>query len=220
MTNASLPWLCMTSYDAENSGDEHLIKRHICHGLTGFFLLLASACATTSLNYVWYDVEYEDIPVKKILVIGVFKEPGAREYFEDEFVLQLKSIGTGAYSAYRLLPDETRVNRDVIIRTMEDMQIDAVLVSSIVETRESGSYDTSNVLSGTSGFYGYYVLCCQLAVTQGYEVMIETKIFSREYDRLIWTSLSETVLEGTLRDILKKSFVPAVIGDLKEKRLL
>jgi hypothetical protein len=207
-------------WKADDSGEWHLIKKYVCYGLTGLFLLLASACATTSLNYVWYDVEYQDIPIKKILVIGVFQKPGANEYFEDEFVLQLKSIGTGAYAAYRLLPDETRVNRDVIISTMEELQVDAVLVSRIVETRESGSYDTSNVLSGTSGFYGYYVLCCQLAVTQGYEVMIETKIFSREYDHLIWTSVSETVLEGTLRDILKKSFVPTVISDLKEKRLL
>lgn len=83
---------------------------------------------------------------------------------------------------------------------------------------EVGRYETYPTQIN-SGFYDYYVLCCESTVSEGYVAMIETKIFDATYDKLVWSAMYESAFISPFENSIS-SFVSIVVKDLHDEKLL
>ena len=179
-----------------------------------------NSCSTTALTAVWKDSAYQGGPMKKVLVIGVFKEQNIKRFFEDEFARQLKPRGVDAVPSYTIFPEEDILDKTTITEKMKELKMDSVLVTRVADVEDVTGYDTYPTHVDPGGdFYDYYVMCCETTVSLGYVVVLETKIFEEKYDKLIWSALSETSLQRS-REYTVKLFIETAIKDLHVKRLI
>ena len=58
-------------------------------------LCLPASCATTKMTDVWKDDNYRGT-IRKVVVIGIFKEPDTRKIFEDDAGRKRKHLGRAA----------------------------------------------------------------------------------------------------------------------------
>ena len=63
-------------------------------------LSVAGCAASTKIVNQWTSPDYTSPRFKKIMVIGVTKQPSIRRTFEDEFVTKLKAAGVEALPSY------------------------------------------------------------------------------------------------------------------------
>jgi hypothetical protein len=187
-------------------------------------LLIMNSCATTRLTHVWEDSAYSGGPLRKIMVIGVFRQDSERRYFEDEFTRWLKAEGTDTVQGYKILPEDEMPDgqlptRQEVVSKMKELGVDSVLITRLVDVNNVEAYETYPPAMRVEGFYGYYALCCQYMVTLQYNVVFDSKIFERKNDQLIWSAASRTVIEGSFDSTLR-SFIPAVISNLRNRKLI
>ncbi len=187
-------------------------------------LLIINSCATTRLTHVWEDSSHTPGPLRKVMVVGVFRQESERRYFEDEFTRQLKARGTDAVQGYKILPEDEMPDgqmptRETVVSKMKELGVDSVLITRLVDVNDVEAYDTFPPVMRVQGFYGYYALCCQYMVTLQYNVVFDSKIFETKDDKLIWSASSRTVVEGSLDNTLR-SFIPAIISNLYGRKLI
>ena len=145
------------------------MNRKIClYGVLAITsLIISNSCVTSALKSVWDDSTYKGGPLKKILVIAVDRNPTVRRMLENRFSDQLTARGTQAISSYTLFGEDEILDREMIMKKIHELGIDSVLVTTIVDVKDVGTYDTYPT-HVDSGFYDYYVLCCESAVSEGY----------------------------------------------------
>jgi hypothetical protein len=196
-------------------------KKYFFYGfLSLIFLVNMTSCATTALTSVWKDRVYQGGPLKKILIIGVFREPNVKRYFEAAFAQELKAVGVDAVPSYSVFPADEILNKEIITDKIKELKMDSVLVTRVIDVRDSGEYETYPTHVNPGGdFYDYYVTCCQSIVSSGYVVMLETKIFEEKYDKLLWSATSESSLQRYREDTIR-SFISAAINDLRYRNLV
>jgi hypothetical protein len=188
--------------------------------MTLLSVIFMNACATTALTSVWKNETYQGGPLRKILIIGVDRNPGMKRLLEDEFVFQLKAKGIDAVPSHAVLPEDAVMGKEMITAKISELRIDSVLITSLVDVKETEAYESPNFFApnNPNGFYGYYMECCY-SVTLGYNVEIETRIFDSHYDKLIWSALSATVLEPAPEKTIK-SYIAAIVSELQNEKLL
>jgi len=178
--------------------------------------LLLTSCASTILTAVWKDESFTG-PVRKMAVIGIFKTPAIRNFFEDEFSRQLKTRGIEAVAGYTLIPVDDQSDKDIVASKLRNVGIDYVLVTRLVDRKTVQTYVPGQAYV-VPGYYrswgGYY----QYAYTPGYMVedvyaYAETNIYDVKYDKLIWSAHSETEISGMNQELIR-SFVNLMIGRL------
>jgi len=181
-------------------------------------LLFLNTCATTQFNSVWKDKAYQGGPLKEVLIIGVAKKPAVRTYFEETFAQRLKIRGVDAIPSNIVLPGSEMLKKETIIRKVNELKIDSVLVTKLVDVKDVGTYETSPASVSGTGYYGYYSRSYQ-TVSLGRNIVLITRIFDAKSEKLIWSALSETVLEGNPESVLD-SFIPAIIQQMEEAKLI
>jgi hypothetical protein len=182
--------------------------------IVGGFLL--TACASTILTAVWKDESFTG-PVRKIAVIGIFKTPAIRNFFEDEFSRQLKTHGIEAVAGYTLIPADDQSDKDIVASKLKNVGMDYVLVTRLIDKKTVQTYVPGQAYV-VPGYYrswgGYY----QYAYTPGYLVediyaYAETNIYDVKNDKLIWSARSETEISGMNQELIR-SFVKLMIDRL------
>jgi len=193
-------------------------KFNFCRILPIICLVFLNACATTQFDSVWKDETYQGSPLKKVLIIGVAKKPEIRRYFEEIFAQQLKNRGVDALPSNIVLPESGMLKKETIITKVNELKIDSVLVTKLVDVKDVGTYETSPTYVSGGGYYGYYSQSYQ-TVSLGRNVVLITRIFDANSEKLIWSALSETVLEGSPESVID-SFIPAIMKQLEEGKLI
>ena len=185
-----------------------------CLMIISSFLL--TSCATTILTTVWKDESFKG-PVGKIAVIGIFKTPAIRNFFEDEFSRQLKTHGIEAVASYTIIPIDDQSDKDIVASKLRNLGMDYVLVTRLVDRKTVQTYVPGQAYV-VPGYYrswgGYY----QYAYTPGYMVediyaFAETNIYDVKNDKLIWSARSETEISGMNQELIR-SFVKIMIDRL------
>lgn len=195
--------------------------------------LFCASCSTTTMGTVWADKNYQGGKIKKIFVIGVSKDPTVRRVFEDEFVDQLKSLGTDAVPSYSLIPSEKMIDKPTVESKMKEVGADGVIVTTLVDQK------TQRVQSSTSyydrGYYGYYSRSynAQYArhrtTSYEYEVFnLETNLYEIRNQKMIFSSLSDTQIpyaqpgtfsEGSVNKAIKE-LIKNIVKRLSESHLI
>ena len=182
-------------------------------------LTTLTACAPTTLHQIWRDDAYHGGHLKKILIVGVDRSDTVRSLLEDVFAEHLGAGGAEAVQSYRIFSEEEALDKRVFASKVSELQADAVLIVTLKDVADTGIYETyPSVTTQSSGFYGYYLQCCQI-VSIGRNVVIETRIFDARKDKLIWSAVTETIFEGSA-EVVIRSFVPVIIAELQKSTLL
>jgi hypothetical protein len=159
---------------------------------------LLAACASTSLVNQWKSPDYTGGPMRKVMVVGVAKQPGVRRVFEDEFVTKLKAAGVEAIPSYTQIGDDVLADPAAVEQAVAKLGADGVMVTRLVkrdkETQVTGGYYGPVAPMGLHGWYssawaGYY----EPATVYQYDVVtLETSLYSPQQSKLVWSGTTET----------------------------
>ena len=183
--------------------------------VAGFFL--TSGCTTTKLLSVWKDPEYTGTP-RHIMVIGMMANLALKTQFEEEFVRELRARGVDAVAGSSHLPAGTILQKDVIEGKMRDVGADTVLITRVIDRRSIESMAPSP--PGMNQWYGYYSYSSG-ALSSSMMASTQTNIYDLKTERLIWTAVSDTWIQGSEDNLyLIRTFVPVVIKRLAEEKII
>ena len=187
------------------------------------FLLLIS-CATTKQVKVWKDASYQG-KLKKILVIGVSQLPLMRNFFESEFVDQLKARGVEGVVSNKIIPPEKMRDKEAVLSAIKGMGIEAVLVTRVVDKKYADQFYGGGVALVPTGYdvgwdsiYAQSFAAVPLPVYQHSVdiVMLQTNVYDIQKEKLIFSAISKTYIEGAKESVVKpfiESMVKELVGD-------
>ena len=187
---------------------------------------LLAACASTSLVNQWKSPDYSGGPMRKVIVVGVAKQPSVRRVFEDEFVAKLKASGVEAIPSYSQIGEDGQADPAVLEQAVSKLGADGVLVTRLVkrdtETQVTGGgYYGPVAPMGLHGWYssawtGYY----EPATVYQYDVVtLETSLYSPQQSKLVWSGTTETFAPA---DVKKETsgFADLIIGTLRKQGVI
>ncbi len=178
-----------------------------------------SASAETVLTDVWKDKDYRG-PLKKIAVFWVVAVPQNRLLAENEFVRQLKARGIAAMPAYVVIPPDKIVERDVALKKMRDLGVDAVLILRLADKLTVQSPISQPGPAGPSRLSDYYQVIYDAPIRDESELAyLETNLFDVKSDRRIWTARSVTKVDMIDQKALS-DFIGIMIGRLASDKML
>ncbi len=186
----------------------------------GIFIL--ASCATTKLTTVWKDENFHGT-IRKVVVVGAFREPSIRNLFEDEFVRQLKSRGVEAVASYTIVPIGELARKDLLMSEIRKTGADAALVTRLVDKKTVESYVPGEVYAVPNyyrrwGPYFDYIYQPGYMVREEY-AYAETNIYDTKDEQLIWAARSRTLMSGNSRDLIK-SFVRTMADEMVSDKLI
>ena len=188
-------------------------------------LLALAGCASTSLTNQWKNPSYSGLPIKKVLVVGVTKQPGSRRVFEDEFAAALKAAGVDAVPSYTQIKEDGQADETALQQAVKAVGADGVLVTRLVrieqKTQVSPGYYRPVPAVGLYGWYssawvGYY----EPPMVYQYDVVTaETSLYGLQADELIWSGTTETF---SPQDVRKETqgFAKIIIDALKKQGII
>ena len=200
---------------------QNAVKWFVYAVFTGFLVI---ACAGTKLTDTQVDEARRGKPVSDILVIGVTYKEDTRQFFEDEFVAQLKAAGVEAVSSADVIPisEKQQLEKDRILKAVNQFKNDAVIITHLVgvEAKEVITRD----FPGGRSYYGHYLWAYGNTHSPGYSsthkiVRLATNLYDVKTEKLIWSGRSETMkpdsITQTIDDVIK-----VIIKDLQKNKLL
>jgi len=187
-------------------------------------LCLPASCATTKMTEAWRDDTFRGT-IRKVVVIGIFKEPDTRKIFEGEFAARLKERGVDATASYKIVSDAELPDKDVVIGKIRKLGADAVLVTRVVDmenvkAQAPGKGYVVPVYYGTYGSYYNY----SYGYERGYTVQeghadMETNLYGLGDEKLIWSGHSKTKFSATRYELIQ-AFVQTMLDGLSDARLI
>ena len=191
-------------------------------------LPIMTSCATTTLDAVWSDPNYQGGKLQDVLVIGVAREQTNRRLFEDKFVAQLKSYGTNAIASYTIIPSEEKLDKKTVESEIRRLGVDAVIETRLVNVNQEKQYIPRSGRYGPlyvgDDWYGGYSRAYELANAPGYFAIykvarLATNIYYTKTEKLIWSSLSDTIIEDSVENAIE-SVIKAIIKSLTDNKLI
>ena len=197
--------------------------------LIAAFTLAACSSTKTSIPLSWRNPGVEQTVFKKLFVIGVGENEGARRLFEDTFAKALAGQGTSAQASWGLLPQSTRLTEEQIRGAIEGGDFDGVLISRMLSVDQEQEYVPGSAYTVPTtyygyGYYGYYGSSFATVHEPGYfktntTFRVETNLYSVATSDLVWSGQSDTLNPESLTDVID-SMTAAVAKKLKEEKLI
>ena len=189
--------------------------------------LAACSGTRTSIPLSWRNPAFGESTFKKLFVIGVGEDEGARRLFEDTFAKALANEGTSAQASWGLLPQSTQLSEEQIRGAIEGGGFDGVLVSRVLGMQQSEEYvppSTYSVPTSSHGYYGYYGASYGAVHEPGYfktntTFRFETNLYAVAGGGLVWSGQSNTLNPESITDIID-SMTKAVARELKVQKLI
>jgi hypothetical protein len=183
---------------------------------------LTASCATTKMTHVWRDDTYRGA-IRKVVVIGIFKEPDTRKIFEDEFADRLRARGVDATASRKIASDAEMPDKDVVIRKIREFGADTVLVTRVVDM-ETVKTSVPGQGYAVPSYYGYYGMYYGYSYRPGYTLQegfayLETNLYNVGDEKLIWSGRSTTKLSATRYELIQ-AFVKTMIDGLSDAKLI
>ena len=167
--------------------------------IAGF--LFTSCRSGTKIIATWKNEQVKIDKIKKILLIGVSKDPWVRKMFEGELKEEFTDNNVEAVSSLEIVSPDEKITKENFAIYFGNKGFDAVLVTRVVaenvEKERVYNYTPSYGLYGGYGFYGYYNYSYTYMNTPGYlvettNVNLETNIFDVKSKQMVWSTISES----------------------------
>jgi hypothetical protein len=183
-------------------------------------LAALAGCSNTELTRSWSPPDAEPLTFKKVIVIGIAKDPLACRAAEDAMVKEIHRAA--ATPAYRFISDaELRDTQKVRDRVVSGGFDGAITMRLVGVRQESGWIPDS---PDYSRFGGYHGRSWSNAYDSGRTVVsnviqIETNIYSVKDWKLVWAGISETFDPATV-ELLVEDLAVQIVRDLRKKGLI
>ena len=183
---------------------------------------LTASCATTKMTDVWKDDNYRGT-IRKVVVIGIFKEPDTRKIFEDEFADRLRARGVDATASRKIVTDAEMPDKDVVIGNIRKHGAETVLVTRVMDIETEKTYVPGQAYAVPT-YYGYYGMYYSYNYRPGYTetkgaAYLETNLYNLVDEKLIWSGRSKTKISATRYELIQ-AYVKTMIDGLSEAKLL
>jgi hypothetical protein len=184
---------------------------------------LAACAASTKIVNQWVSPDYTSPRFRKIMVIGVSKQPSIRRTFEDLFVTKLKAAGVDAVPSYLYIPEDGQVDEGRLQAAVKQAGADAVIITRLVRVEKKtevspGFYQPAPALGFYRGYSAAWVGYYEPPRVYQYDVYIsETSLY--DMNQLVWSGTVETTAPHDINKEIER-YVDTVIDALKSKNLL
>ena len=183
---------------------------------------LTASCATTKMTDSWKDENYRGT-IRKVVVIGIFKEPDTWKIFEDEFADRLRARGLDASAGRKIFSDAERPDKDVVIGKIRKLGADTVVVTRVIDMETEKTYVPGQSFS-MPAYYGSYGMYYGYSYRPGYTLQegfayLETNVYNTSDEKLVWSGRSTTKLSATRYELIQ-AFVKTMIDGLSEAKLI
>ncbi len=164
-------------------------------------ILFVSCSSGTKIIATWKNDQVKMGKIKKILLIGVAKDPWVRKMYEGELKEEFTDYNIEAISSLEIVSPDEKITKENFELYFGNKGFDAVLVTRVVaeniEKTQVYNYTPTNGLYGGYGFYGYYNYSYAYLNTPGYmiettNVNLETNIFDVKSKQMAWSTISES----------------------------
>jgi hypothetical protein len=182
-------------------------------------LLLAAACASTTLVSAWQNPAYTGGPIKKVMIIGLGATPGGRAEFENDMADALADAGVIGVSSSGYFADASELTRDAVRAWVIRDGYQGVLVTRLESVQQTQTV-VAPQYTDLWGYWGYY----GVAVTPGYVVdntklRISSDLFAAPAGQVIYTAELKSV-DPDSRQKLIHELVELLVTDLTKRGLL
>lgn len=202
------------------------LKRAIGIGL----LMLAAACASTTLTNAWKDPEYKGTGFRKLLVVGVSDSPTKRRIFEEEFSRALRAAGVEALASYTVIAEDGKKIDEAAMKSMVRKQgLDGVVMTRLVRIDKQTVYTPGYAwgvpaLGYRNSLYGYYngawsPYAMPAEVREYESAVLETTLWNAADDKLVWTATTSTFAPASVKSATT-DFAKVLIEELRARKLL
>jgi hypothetical protein len=204
-----------------------------------FLLLGISSCSTTKSVATWSDPQYSGGPLKKIVVIGVFKNLSSRKEFEEKIVKKInENSGVEAVPSLKFMTPGVKYEHKNMEKMFSEKGFDGILivrtksVSNISTYVPGGNSLVRNVQRINYPSYHNYYLVTWKSVrepayfNEAYVVSTESSLFLNSNDKMIWTMEKSTkenyrAEDGITNPKAESSAIAGIIfNSLKSEKLL
>jgi hypothetical protein len=188
---------------------------------------LTACAASTKIVNQWVSPDYTSPRFKKIMVIGVSRQPSIRRTFEDQFVAKLKAAGVDAVPSYLYIAEDGQVEEGRLQEAVKRANADGVIITRLVRVEKKtevspGFYQPPpgfgySFYGGYSAAWlGYY----EPPTVYQYDVYTsETSLYDMPQNRLVWAGTAQTTDTGDINKEIQ-GYVVTVLDALKSKNLL
>jgi len=183
--------------------------------------IFITSCASTKVTGEWIAPNLAAKKFKKIMVMGVAKQPQDRKLYEDEFIRQLKAKGVEAVSSYTLIKHENMWDKETIVKTIKGMEFDGVIITQVQRSKEKASYQRHEY-----DLYDYYSYSYPIApyYHRGRTIYqqsfgFESNLYDAKTQDLAFSLSSETYAQDNIHKRLG-SYIEIVINKLVQNNLI
>ena len=216
--------------------NQHICKIIILSGVT----LLLSSCANTKISQSWvepnHNKSYDDL-----LIMGIAESEQNRRAYESYFTAELKEHKIESVASYTLIKSNEKMDRDTVVKAIDGLGIDAVIVTHMIAVDEETVYRSGGSgygyggvgYGGGGGYYGgahygglysYYPHVNSYVHNPGYYTThetytLETNMYDVASEELIWSARSRTFSPDSVEEVIV-DLTKLLIEDLEEKNLI
>ena len=184
--------------------------------LSILMLFFLTSCASTKVTGEWKDPNLTAKQFKKILVLGVAKQPNDRVAYEKEFVRQLTAKGVMAISSHTLIPHEEMRDSAIIVQTVKSMEFDGVIITRVadVRARQKDYYkiDMYNYYNSSFAYSTVYTISQQ-------KFSFESNLYDAATEKLVFSLSSDTYAQNNIKKRIN-SYIKIVVNKLVQNNLL
>ncbi len=208
-----------------------LNKRRVWGGMIlGVLILAMTGCASTKLVQSWEEPAFNDKPLEKILVLGVFKNDLNRRLYEDAVVKALEKENRVGITGYSLMPNTSDYDeKEEIVAAVGKAGADAVMLATLVGVKKEEKYMPPTVtyqpsMGFSHGMYNYYAVSYDRVVDPGYTVTntivkLEITVFSVKTEKMIWAGATRSFNPKSEEKLVKET-AELITKDMKKVGLL
>jgi hypothetical protein len=151
--------------------------------------------------------EPADAPYENILVVSLFESFDTRRYLDQEIVKQLSARGVKAVAMTSLTGSATPVNRDTVVKLVERINADSVLVTQLISLETSAKVKDASPQATYNFRPTYYYDVFSIELTEYVEpeylefrhtLALATDLFSAESQQKVWAIASESKVKESL----------------------
>jgi hypothetical protein len=179
--------------------------------------ILAACAASTELTHVQVVAQQQRVPVKNVLVIGLFQDPGARQAYETDMVAALRKAGAQAQAAGDLFPPGTIPTREQIKQMVQQKGFDGAVVGHLADRRTETSVYSEPVFYD---WYGYaaptmYAPTVRTSTT----IVVQTRVFATSTGQAQFAASSQTIDPASAAEVAKPH-AELVVGAMQKDGLV
>ena len=172
--------------------------------LVAVVALLLAACAGPTVTRTQPLAETADAPYGDVLVVSLFQSFDMRRFLEDEIVRQLKDRGIDAIAATSVIDVTTPLDRESVLRAVEEAESDAVLVTQLLDAATTARFrdrrpESTYNFRPTYYFNVWSVEYTEYVEPQGLEAQhdltMATQVFSVATKEPVWTIETQSSLK-------------------------